>query len=268
MSKSDDMRKLIDLANNNKMVSETYVTERDNESSPFKAFASWGNADILSESERVSVVYVDGIAGIKYTNAEDAKEAVALMKKKHPKKNFEIKQEMRESDDYSGNMKSLPKFHQVAGAPHRHRDDPDAYFNNPNRTDWSVPIVAGDVWERWNNPEMKVVIRGRVGGNGNIIISEPDDLDSTIMFAEGPFRKTYVKSKDTSIKLEGSVVSMNDNPATIKRLAKQWWNGDEQQYAKAQQTLKKMGWDIYEDEDDIILSKDGQQDYSFPMDDL
>lgn len=202
MSKSDDMRKLIDLANNNKMVSETYVTERDNESSPFKAFASWGNADILSESERVSVVYVDGIAGIKYTNAEDAKEAVALMKKKHPKKNFEIKQEMRESDDYSGNMKSLPKFHQVAGAPHRHRDDPDAYLNNPNRTDWSVPIVAGDVWERWNNPEMKVVIRGRVGGNGNIIISEPDDLDSTIMFAEGPFRKTYVKSKDASVKLE------------------------------------------------------------------
>ena len=53
---------------------------------------------ILSESgERVSVVYIDGKPNVKYTNIDDAKSAVDLMKKKHPKKNFEIKQEMRES---------------------------------------------------------------------------------------------------------------------------------------------------------------------------
>lgn len=79
--------------------------------------------------------------------------------------------------------------------------------------------------------------------------------------------REYLEGKQVQGMAEGSVVSMNDNPATIKRLAKQWWNGNEQQYAKAQQMLNKMGWDIYEDEDDIILSKDGQE-YSIPMDDL
>ena len=79
--------------------------------------------------------------------------------------------------------------------------------------------------------------------------------------------REYLEGKQVQSMAEGEVVSMNDNPATITRLAKQWWNGNEQQYAKAQQMLNKMGWDIYEDEDDIILAKDGQE-YSIPMDDL
>ena len=79
--------------------------------------------------------------------------------------------------------------------------------------------------------------------------------------------RQYLEGKQVNRMAEGSVVSINDNPATVKRLAKQWWNGNEQQHAKAQQMLTKMGWDIYEDEDDIILSKDGQE-YSIPMDDL
>jgi hypothetical protein len=66
---------------------------------------------------------------------------------------------------------------------------------------------------------------------------------------------------------EGEVVSMNDDPATIMRLAKQWWIGNPQQYAHAQQMLNRMGWDIYEDEDDIIVEKNGQQ-YTLSMDDL
>jgi hypothetical protein len=66
---------------------------------------------------------------------------------------------------------------------------------------------------------------------------------------------------------EGSVVSLKDNPATLKRLAKQWWNGNEQQHVHAQQMLEKMGWDIYEDDDNIILSKDDQE-HILPMDDL
>jgi len=66
---------------------------------------------------------------------------------------------------------------------------------------------------------------------------------------------------------EGEVVSMNDDPATIMRLAKQWWIGNPQQYAHAQQMLNRMGWDIYEDEDDIIVEKNDQQ-YTLSMDDL
>lgn len=52
---------------------------------------------ILSESgEPVSVIYIDGKPSVKYTNIDDAREAVAMMKKKHPKKNIEIKSEIRE----------------------------------------------------------------------------------------------------------------------------------------------------------------------------
>ena len=58
---------------------------------------------ILAESgERVSVVYIDDKPVIKYTNIEDAKEAVDVMKKNHPKKKYEIKQEMRESKAIKG----------------------------------------------------------------------------------------------------------------------------------------------------------------------
>lgn len=66
---------------------------------------------------------------------------------------------------------------------------------------------------------------------------------------------------------EGEVVSMKDDPATVKRLARQWWTGNPQEYAHAQQMLNRMGWDIYEDEDDIILEKNGQE-YALSMDDM
>ena len=66
---------------------------------------------------------------------------------------------------------------------------------------------------------------------------------------------------------EGEVVSMKDDPSTIKRLARQWWTGNPQEYTHAQQMLNRMGWDIYEDEDDIIVEKDGQE-YALSMDEL
>jgi hypothetical protein len=81
-----------------------------------------------------------------------------------------------------------------------------------------------------------------------------------------PERRGAAKNVATRVK-EGEVVSMNDNPATVMRLAKQWWTGNPQQYAHAQQMLNRMGWDIYEDEDDIIVEKNGQQ-YTLSMDDL
>ena len=54
---------------------------------------------------------------------------------------------------------------------------------------------------------------------------------------------------------EGEVVSMKDDPTTVKRLARQWWTGNPEQYAHAQRMLNRMGWDIYEDEDDIIVAR-------------
>jgi hypothetical protein len=50
-------------------------------------------------------------------------------------------------------------------------------------------------------------------------------------------------------------------------LARQWWTGNPQEYAHAQQMLNRMGWDIWEDEDDIIVGKDGQE-YALSMDEL
>ena len=44
MPKADDMRRLIDLANNNKIISESHS---DDNASPFKSFSSWSN---LSEN--------------------------------------------------------------------------------------------------------------------------------------------------------------------------------------------------------------------------
>jgi hypothetical protein len=66
---------------------------------------------------------------------------------------------------------------------------------------------------------------------------------------------------------EGEVVSIQDNPQTLKRLAKMWWHGDEGKHAQAVKMLSNMGWDIAEDDDDIVLNKGGRE-IRFFMDDL
>ena len=80
-----------------------------------------------------------------------------------------------------------------------------------------------------------------------------------------PERRGPAINVATKVK-EGEVVSLKDDPAVIQRLVKQWWTGNEQQYAHAQQMLNRMGWDIWEDEDDIVVAKNGQE-YTFAMDD-
>lgn len=60
-----------------------------------KPYANSVNESV--DGEHVTVVYIDGKPSVKYTNASDAKAAVELMKKKHPKKTFELKSEVRES---------------------------------------------------------------------------------------------------------------------------------------------------------------------------
>jgi len=66
---------------------------------------------------------------------------------------------------------------------------------------------------------------------------------------------------------EGEVVSLQDNPQTLKRLAKMWYHGGEAKYAQASKMLSNMGWDIAEDDDDIVLNK-GDKEIRFFMDDL
>ena len=66
---------------------------------------------------------------------------------------------------------------------------------------------------------------------------------------------------------EGEVVSLQNNMQTLKRLAKMWWHGDEGKHAHAVKMLSNMGWDIAEDDDDVVLNK-GDKEIRFFMDDL
>jgi hypothetical protein len=66
---------------------------------------------------------------------------------------------------------------------------------------------------------------------------------------------------------EGEVVSLQDNQQTLKRLVKMWWNGDEGKHAQAAKMLDNMGWEIEEEDDDVVLYKDGEE-IRFFMDDL
>lgn len=76
------------------------------------------------------------------------------------------------------------------------------------------------------------------------------------------------KKKKKGVK-EGVVVSLTDDPRTLRKLAAIWWNGNEDQHFRAAAALKKMGWDIQEDEDDILLRTiKGDKHISIPMDDL
>jgi hypothetical protein len=79
-------------------------------------------------------------------------------------------------------------------------------------------------------------------------------------------KANFVKFMGESIE-EGEVVSLQDNHQTLKRLAKMWWHGDEGKHAQAVKMLSNMGWDIAEDDDDIVLNKDGKE-IRFFMDDL
>ena len=66
---------------------------------------------------------------------------------------------------------------------------------------------------------------------------------------------------------EGEVISLQDNPQTLRRLVKMWWYGDEAKHTQAVKMLHNMGWEIYEDEDDIVIEK-GDKEIRFFMDDL
>jgi len=104
MSKSEDMRKLIDLANNAKIISESYS---DNESSPFKAFSSWSN---ISEAGMPSSV-IKSKEKIRYATDEENKQRFAG-------KTLEELRSMAWRHGYGKDSKEYDKFHDgVTGVP-------------------------------------------------------------------------------------------------------------------------------------------------------
>ena len=101
------------------------------------------------------------------------------------------------------------------------------------------------------------------GGHEQQKLTDPHEIEAyTKGYHENGDKKDWGESVD-----EGEVVSLQDNPQTLKRLAKMWWHGDEGKHAQAVKMLSNMGWDIDEDDDDIVLSKDGNE-VRFFMDDL
>jgi len=66
---------------------------------------------------------------------------------------------------------------------------------------------------------------------------------------------------------EGEVISMRDDRKVLSRLVSDWWNGDEKQHTKASIMFSKMGYEPYEDGDDIVLSK-GNEEIRFSMDEI
>lgn len=104
MSKSEDMRRLIDLANNNKIISESYS---DNEADPFKAFSSWSN---ISEAGMPSSV-IKSKEKIRYATDEENKQRFAG-------KTLEELRSMAWRHGYGKDSKEYDKFHDgVTGVP-------------------------------------------------------------------------------------------------------------------------------------------------------
>ena len=67
----------------------------------------------------------------------------------------------------------------------------------------------------------------------------------------GGFPVTVVNVEQSSVKefaLPGGDDREPDEEHILKQLAAQWWNGTEQQMARAQKTLAAMGWEIGQDE--------------------
>jgi len=66
---------------------------------------------------------------------------------------------------------------------------------------------------------------------------------------------------------EGDVVSLRDEQKLLSKLVKDWWHGDENEHAKATLMFAKMGYEPYEDGDEIVLAK-GDDEVRFQMDDI
>ena len=101
------------------------------------------------------------------------------------------------------------------------------------------------------------------GGHSHEKLTDPSEVEA---YSKGYRENTDTKDWGESIE-EGEVVSLKNNEQTLKRLVKMWWNGDEEKHAHAAKMLDNMGWDVEEEDDDVVLYK-GDQEVRFFMDDL
>ena len=120
---------------------------------------------------------------------------------------------------------------------------------------------ADSYYGRRHNPHK--LVPNAHGGHEHEKLTDPSEVEAYSKgYRENTDKKDYGESVD-----EGEIVSLQDNPQTLKRLAKMWWHGDEAKHAQAVKMLSNMGWDIDEDDDDIVLIK-GDEEIRFFMDDL
>jgi hypothetical protein len=120
---------------------------------------------------------------------------------------------------------------------------------------------ADSYYGRRHNPHK--LVPNAHGGHEHEKLTDPSEVEA---YSKGYRENTDKKDYGESV-VEGEIVSLQDNPQTLKRLAKMWWHGDEAKHAQAVKMLSNMGWDIDEDDDDIVLIK-GDEEIRFFMDDL
>ena len=120
---------------------------------------------------------------------------------------------------------------------------------------------ADSYYGRRHNPHK--LVPNAHGGHEHEKLTDPSEVEAYSKgYRENTDKKDYGESVD-----EGEVVSLQNNPQTLKRLAKMWWNGSQDQHAQAAKMIDNMGWDIDEDDDDVVLTK-GDEEIRFFMDDL
>jgi len=120
---------------------------------------------------------------------------------------------------------------------------------------------ADSYYGRRHNPHK--LVPNAHGGHEHEKLTDSHEVEA---YSKGYRENTDSKDYGESVE-EGEVVSLQNNPQTLKRLVKMWWNGDEGKHAQAAKMLDNMGWDVEEEDDDVVLYK-GDQEVRFFMDDL
>jgi len=120
---------------------------------------------------------------------------------------------------------------------------------------------ADSYYGRRHNPHK--LVPNEHGGHEHEKLTDPHEIEAyTKGYSENDDRKDYGEGIE-----EGEVVSLQNNQQTLKRLVKMWWNGNQEQHAQAAKMLDNMGWDVEEEDDDVVLYK-GNEEVRFFMDDL
>ena len=118
------------------------------------------------------------------------------------------------------------------------------------------PVNEGPFVQRITNPK-KVSIYLRLGKGSKLVATDIpyeilDKYITKVIQKYPQFKPTDFSfaptDKINEFALPGGDDREPDEEEILRQLAAQWWNGTEQQMAKAQRTLQSMGWEIGQDE--------------------